>query len=715
MSKKNKKKKGSGKFKKQLKKDVQELLSSEPNKVFNPKQFASRLGLRSDEQRQTLEKVLDELVQDDQILKKGRANYKHRSRVAYVTGKVDMTKKGAGYVISEDIEQDVYIAPKNLNTALDEDSVKVYLYAKSKDKNPEGEVVEVLERARSSFVGTLEISKEFAFLVPDSEKMHVDIYIPLKYIGEGKNGQKAIAEITDWPPEATSPFGEVREVLGEPGVNEVEMHSILAEYELPYKFPKKVLDSAEGIEEGIGEEEVAKRRDMRETPTFTIDPDDAKDFDDAISYRQTENGLHEVGVHIADVSHYVTPGSEVDKEAYERATSVYLVDRVVPMLPERLSNGVCSLRPDEDKLTFSAVFHLDDKGEVKKEWFGKTVTRSDKRFTYEDAQAVLDGKEKGPLKQELETINKLAKELHKNRVKNGSLEIESDEVKFELDEEGRPLSVIPKIVQDAHQLIEDMMLLANRRVAAFIGDREEAQPFIYRIHDTPDEEKLKILSLFAGKFGYKLQFRTGKPASYAINKLLHDVKGSPEESVISYMAIRSMAKAIYSTENIGHYGLAFPFYTHFTSPIRRYPDLIVHRTLDRFLQEGKTGSKEDMEEMCTHSTNMEKRANDAERDSIKYKQVEYLQDKVGESFRGLVSGLTEWGLFVELKESKCEGLIRLKAIDDDRYYFDQKNYRIVGSRTGRQFDIGDELNVRVAAVDLKRKELDLQLLEEGED
>ncbi len=352
---------------------------------------------------------------------------------------------------------------------------------------------------------------------------------------------------------------------------------------------------------------------------------------------------------------------------------------------------------------------------MKKEWFGKTVTRSDKRFTYEDAQAVLDGKEKGPLKHELETVNKLAKELHKERVKNGSLEIESDEVKFELDEEGRPLSVIPKIVQDAHQLIEDMMLLANRRVAAFIGDREEAQPFVYRIHDTPDEEKLKILSLFAGKFGYKLQFKTGKPASYAINKLLHDVKGSPEESVISYMAIRSMAKAIYSTENIGHYGLAFPFYTHFTSPIRRYPDLIVHRTLDRFLQEGKTGSKEDMEEMCTHATNMEKRANDAERDSIKYKQVEYLQDKVGESFRGLVSGLTEWGLFVELKESKCEGLIRLKAIDDDRYYFDQKNYRIVGSRTGRQFDIGDELNVRVAAVDLKRKELDLQLLEEGED
>ncbi len=715
MGKKQKKQKGQGKFKKQLKKGLLEIFKNEPSRPFNPKQLASRLGLSQDDQQQTLGKVLKEMVQDEQIVKKGRGSYKHRPRIAYIKGKVDMTKRGAAYVISEEIENDVYIAPKDLNTALDEDSVKVYLFARSKDKKPEGEVVEILERARDSFVGVLEVFEEFAFLVPDHEKMQVDIYIPLNRLGEGKNGDKAIATITDWPPEASSPFGKVTEVLGKPGEHEVEMHAILADHGLPAEFGQKVLETAEGIQEGITEEEIGKRHDMRNTPTFTIDPEDAKDFDDAISYRSLGDGLHEVGIHIADVSHYVQPGSLIEQEAYDRATSVYLVDRVVPMLPERLSNGVCSLRPEEDKLTFSAVFQLDDKGHVKKEWFGKTVTRSDNRFTYDEAQAVLDNEQDGPMKEELDATNELAKALRKERLEHGSLEIESEEVRFELDEEGKPVSIIPKMVQEANRLIEDMMLLANRRVAAFVGNRQEPLPFLYRVHDTPDEEKLKVLRSFVSKFGYKLHFKPGKSASYAINKLLHDVKGSPEESVISYMAIRSMAKAVYSTDNIGHYGLAFEYYTHFTSPIRRYPDLIVHRTLQHFLTEGKTANKDDLEEICVHASSMEKKATDAERDSIKYKQVEYLKDKVGEDLRGLVSGITDWGLFVELKESKCEGLIRLKDIDDDLYYFDQKNYRIIGDRTGRQFDIGDELDVRVAGADLERKELDLTLISEGKD
>lgn len=712
MSKKNKKRKGGGKFKKQLKKELQKLLSSDPTRSFNPKQLASRLELSSNQEKRTLDKALEEMVKDEEVIKEGKAGYKHRPIASYVQGKVDMTKRGSAYVIVPELDNDVHIAPKNLNTALDEDLVKVHLYAKSKGKNPEGEIIEVLERARESYVGVLEVKEDFAFLVPDHEKMQVDIYIPLNRLKDGKDGQKAIAEITDWPPEASSPFGSVKEILGEPGEHEVEMHSILAEYELPAQFPQEVEKSAASIEERITSEELKKRWDMREVPTFTIDPADAKDFDDAISYRRTDEGLHEVGIHIADVSHYVRSGSTLDQEAYKRATSVYLVDRVVPMLPERLSNGICSLRPEEDKLCFSAIFRLNDKGHIEKEWFGKSTIRSDKRFAYEDAQAVLEGKEEGPMKTELQATNALAKELRKERVENGALEIESDEVKFELDEEGRPVSIVPKIVQEAHQLIEDMMLLANRRVAARVAALEDPPPFIYRVHDTPDEEKLKVLSEFVGKFGYKLEFKPGKSASYAINKLLHDVQGSAEESVISYMAIRSMAKAVYSTDNIGHYGLAFEYYTHFTSPIRRYPDLVVHRNLARFLEEGKTANKEDLDDICLHSSEMEGKANNAERDSIKYKQVEYLKDKVGGSFEGIVSGITDWGLFVELKESKCDGLIRLRDIDDDLYYLDQKNYRIIGNRTGRQFDIGDELTVQVTAVDLKRKELDLRLLNE---
>ncbi len=707
--------KGQGKFKQQLRDQVEKILSEQPKRTFNPKQLASHLQLKTKDQRKALEKVLERMVRKEEIVKKGRAGYKASPKVAYVEGKVDMTRRGSAYVISDELESDVFIAPKDLSTALDDDRVKVHLFARSKGKNPEGEVVEILKRARESYVGTLEVKKDFAFLIPDHEKMHVDIYIPLDRLNKGKDGEKAIAEITDWPPEASSPFGRVMQILGAPGDHEVEMHSILAEYELPSDFPDEVKNSAEKIPDEIPEEELQKRRDIRETPTFTIDPYDAKDFDDAISYRRTEEGLHEVGVHIADVSHYVRPGSTVDQEAYKRATSVYLVDRVVPMLPEHLSNGVCSLRPEEDKLTFSAIFHLNDAGKIEKEWFGKTVSRSDRRFTYDEAQEILDGKVQGPLKEELQRVNELAKTLRKERVEHGSLEIESEEVKFELDEEGRPVSIVPKVIREANQLIEDMMLLANRRVAAHIGAREKPKPFIYRVHDTPDEEKLKVLKEFVGKFGYKLHFKPGKSASYAINKLLHDIKGSSEESVISYMAIRSMAKAVYSTDNIGHYGLAFEYYTHFTSPIRRYPDLEVHRDLHRFLQEGKTAEKDDLEEICLHASEREGKATEAERDSIKYKQVEYLKDKVGESFPGIVSGITDWGLFVELKESKCEGLIRLRDIDDDLYYFDQKNYRIIGNRTGRQFDIGDEIEVQVTAVDLKRKELDLKLLsEEGE-
>ncbi len=710
MGKKTSKKK---KLRNQLQKDLLQIFRKEPRRSFDNKQLNQKLGLTHPESHQLVGDLLSKLSSDGLLAEKNPGKFTLKPQQAYITGTVDVTQRGAAYVVTDELEDDVYIAPRDLGIALHDDVVKVHLYAKRKRRRPEGEVVEILERARKEFVGTVEVSKKFAFLVPDSLKMHVDLYIPLENLKGARSGDKAIAKITDWPEKATNPFGEITKVLGQAGEHDVEMHAILTEYGLPYDFPKEVVEAAEKIPEEIPQQEIDRREDLRNITTFTIDPEDAQDFDDAISYRQLDNGLHEIGVHIADVSHYVEPGSVLEKEAIQRATSVYLVDRVVPMLPEKLSNKICSLRPDEDKLSFSAIFILDDEAKIQKEWFGKTVIRSDKRFTYEEAQKGLDSG-KGTLAQELRQVYHLSLKLREQRVEYGSLEIESDEVKFELDENGKPLKVIPKKILDTNLMVEDLMLLANRRVAKFVGKGKNPQPFIYRIHDLPDEEKMETLKAFVAKFGYSLHHKRGKAPSYAINKLLADVKGSPEEGVISLMAIRSMAKAIYSTDNIGHFGLAFEYYTHFTSPIRRYPDLVVHRSLQRFLKEKKTAKREELEKVCKHSSMMEKQAVSAERDSIKYKQVEFMQDKIGQEFAGMVTQVTSWGIFVEIIDTRCEGMIPLRTIDDDLYNYDEKNHRITGSRNGRVINIGDELKVIPVNTDLLKKQLDLELSEHPE-
>ncbi len=698
------------KQKKKLVKAVLRVLQDHAQKQMNHKQVAWELSEHMQADKGEVKRILEEESKKGRIRSMGKGKYQAIPEKAYINGRIDMTKGGAAYVISDDLDEDVFIAPNDLGHALHEDLVKVYLYAKRKRKNPKGEVVEVLERARTTFVGKLEVTKDFAFLIPDGQKMHVDLYIPLNKLAGAKDGEKAIGAISDWPEKATNPFGYIEKRLGKPGVNDVEMHAILAEYGLPYEFPQKVEKAAAELSGNI-EEETAKRKDFREVPTFTIDPDDARDYDDALSLRELENGEYEVGIHIADVSYYVTRDSIIDQEAVKRATSVYLVDRVVPMLPERLSNDLCSLRPEEDRLAFSAIFRIDQKAEVRAQWFGRTVIRSDRRFTYDQAQANLNaGNEE--FSRELGVLDDLAKRLRKARVKKGSLEIESDEVKFELDKEGNPLGVYPKKILDTNLLIEEMMLLANQKVAAFIGKRDDPLPFIYRVHDKPDEEKLQMLREFVHHFGYKLEHKPGKPISYAINQLLKSIKGEEAEGVISHMAVRSMAKAEYNTENIGHYGLAFSYYTHFTSPIRRYPDLEVHRLLDRYLREKKTASLDHLDSVSKNSSIQERRAIDAERDSIKYKQVEYLQDRIGDTFQGVVAGVTDWGIFVELEENKCEGMIHLRSISDDLYYFDERHHKIIGSKFGRTFELGDRIKVVIKEANLEKKQLTFLLAPE---
>lgn len=711
-SKKKKKNKTKVKFRKNLKDQVLDVFNHHPSQSYNYKQVSSMLNLKNKSKRKLVMDMLAELERTEYLKEVKKGKYQMNLKSSLVDGRIEFTAKGTGYLISEEIQQEVFIANRNLNHALPGDRVKVRLYAQHRNKTLEGEVLQILERGKSRFVGKVSVSSNFAFLVTASRSVPYDIFIPLKRLKGAKDGQKAVARITDWPEQVNNPFGEILEVLGDSGNNETEMHAILAEYDLPYEFPESVEQAADKIPGEITKEEYERRRDFRQVPTFTIDPEDAKDFDDALSLRKLKDGKWEVGIHIADVTHYVKPDTILDKEAYDRGTSVYLVDRVVPMLPERLSNGVCSLRPNEDKLCFSAVFTMDDQAHVHDQWFGRTLINSDRRFNYQEAQDLIDGTD-GELKDEMLALNDLARKLRKERFQAGSIAFERVEVKFLLDELGSPTGVYFKEHSESNELIEEFMLLANRKVAEFIGNvpkDKTPKTFVYRIHDKPDSDKLETFADFVEKFGYTINMKNNRTITSSINELLEKVEGRKEQNVVETLAIRSMAKAEYSTHNIGHYGLAFDYYTHFTSPIRRYPDMMVHRLLARYLEGYNSANAKKYENMCQATSDMEKLAEDAERASIKYKQVEFLQDRIGEDFEGIISGVMEWGVFVELSDTKCEGLVHIRDLDDDFYIYDERNYCITGQTKGRKYQLGDPVHVKLVRADLEKKQIDFLML-----
>ena len=686
------------------------------DKTFNYKQMSALLGIKSEAQRLLVGDIMLELCDEDFIIREGRGKYKLNPRGGYTEGTIE--RHGVKmYLRPDDGGEPIFIPERKTRHGLSGDRAKVYLYARRKGQEPEGEVVEILQRSRDTFVGVLDVTPGYAFLILDNRVMNSDIFIPKDKLNGAKNGQKAVVKIISWEERGKSPIGEVVDVLGDKGQNNTEMHAILAEFGLPYSYPADVEAEAAKIDAGITPDEVARRIDLRGVPTMTIDPRDAKDFDDALSIRHLDNGLWEVGVHIADVTHYVRPGSIIEEEAYRRATSVYLVDRTIPMLPEHLSNGICSLRPDEDKLTYSVLFQLDDEAKVHAYNIARTVIRSNRRFTYEEAQQVIETGE-GDLRDEVLTLDRLAKKLRERRFANGAIAFERAEVRFELDEQGKPLSVYFKEAKDANKLIEEFMLLANRTVATHIGKPgrgQRAKTFVYRIHDLPDAEKLGNFSDFIKRFGYYVKTNGKKSdVSKSINQLLDNVQGKKEQNLIETLAIRSMAKAAYSTTNIGHYGLAFDYYTHFTSPIRRYPDMMVHRLLARYAEGGRSVNKEEWEGYCKHSSDMETVAANAERASIKYKQVEFMSAHLGEVFDGVISGVTEWGIYVEITANKCEGMIPIRDLDDDYYAFDEKNYCLVGRRHHRRYQLGDELRVKIAKTNLDKKQLDFALAEPEE-
>lgn len=714
-----------GKKEKTFSEKILKILSKNANKPFNYKQICAILELNDTKSRNEIIKDLKILAAQKVIIESEPGKYLVKAiSQDYYEGTIDMTSRRTAYFICDEFEEDVFIPTNNLNHALDKDKVKVYVYNRRRGKKPEGEVIEILERAKSEFVGVIDIQKNFAFVSTVNAKMYTDIFIPKDKYNGAEQGDVVVVKIEDWPKKADSPFGSVINVLGKPGEHDTEIHAILAEYGLPYDFPVEVEVFAQKLDTAIHPEEIAKRRDMRDTLTFTIDPKDAKDFDDALSFKKLENGNYEIGIHIADVSHYLQEGTILDDEAYKRATSVYLVDRVVPMLPEVLSNFACSLRPNEEKYTFSAIFEIDEKATVRNQWFGRTVINSDQRFAYEEAQVIIEtkaatipaeisltGKEYKASDEITEAtlkLDELAKILRRNRMNNGAISFDKVEVKFNLDEKGEPEGVYFKVSKDANHLIEEFMLLANRKVAEFIGKQKKT--FVYRIHDEPNEDKLFAMQALIMKFGYKLDLRDNKNISKSLNQLMEDVNGKKEQNLIDTLAIRTMSKAKYSTENIGHYGLAFDYYSHFTSPIRRYPDVMVHRLLQYYLDGGKSADADVFEEKCEHSSNMENLATNAERDSIKYMQIKFMQDHKDEEFLGVISGVTEWGIYVEIISNKCEGMCRIREIKDDYYTFDEKQYALVGQISKDLLQLGDEVYVKVKNADLVKKQLDFHFI-----
>ncbi len=699
-------------------------------KHFNYKQIAARLEVTDTKTRNRIIRTLAQLTAKQKLVQVSRGNFQFNGTSDMFEGVVDMTSKGDAYVVVEDMENDIRISNKNLNKALHKDRVLVYVFKHRKNSSSEGEVVEVIERHKNRFVGVLQIQKNFGFVVMQDPKMYTDIFVSPDHLDEAKDGEMVVVELTDWRKNEDSPRGKVVEVLGQPGEHQTEMHAILAQYGLPEKFPEEVEEFANQIDTSIQPEEIKRRRDMRDVLTFTIDPADAKDFDDALSFQVLENGNYEIGVHIADVSYYVQPGTILDEEAYNRATSIYLVDRVVPMLPEVLSNNACSLRPNEEKYTFSAVFEMTPQGKLVEEWFGRTVTYSDARFAYEEAQYIIETEENivdasvslsgktyevsEEIKNAVLQLDRLAKKMRVQRMKNGSISFDKMEVKFNLNEENNPEGVFFKTSKDANKLIEEFMLLANKKVSEFISLQKPPKTFVYRCHDEPDPDKLMSLNNLVNKFGYKLSLKNRKSVISSLNQLLEDVQGKGEQNLIDTLAIRSMAKAYYSTKNIGHYGLAFGHYSHFTSPIRRYPDVMAHRLLQHYLDGKGSASQEEFEEKCKHSSQMENLATSAERDSIKFMQVKFIQQFENEEFTGIITGVTDFGMFVEMNENRCEGMVRLRDMEGDYFYFDQENYAVIGKRTKTAYQLGDEVVVKVKKADLVKRNIDLELVSSTE-
>lgn len=687
---------------------IPRVLEEVAGSAFSNKQLARKLGLKKDSGIRDLSRILEQLEEEGKIQQLGNGTYRSASASKTVVGKVDHVNPRFAYVTAEGFEKDIYVKSQHLGSAVHGDIVEVAILSSRKGENPEGKVVQVKQRARIRFVGRIEVSSSHAFIIPDFKKIYQDFFVPAGQALKAKTNDKVVFEVTRWAGPDRNPEAKVIEILGKTGENEAEIHSIMAEFDLPFRFDESVLAESEQIKEEIPDSEIKKRRDFRQTLTFTIDPEDAKDFDDAISFRELENGHYEIGVHIADVTHYVQPGTRLEQDALDRATSVYLVDRTVPMLPERLSNQLCSLRPHEDKLTFAAVFEMDQQAKIYNEWFGRTVIHSDQRFSYEQAQALIEDN-RGKLANELKILNSLALKLRKKRFEQGAVNFETTEVKFKLDEKGKPLEVVTKVRKDAHKLVEEFMLLANRQVATYIYKMkkgEEKNTFVYRTHDFPSPEKVLDFAQFAKQFGHKINVEE-TAISRSLNKLMDEIEGKPEQNVLQQLAVRAMAKAKYTTEPKGHFGLAFPHYTHFTSPIRRYPDMMVHRLLQHYLDGGKPMNKKDLEEKCLHSTEREKRAADAERASIKYKQVEFMSMAMDKIYEAIITGVTDFGLFIELIETKCEGMVRLSDMKDDFYELDERNHRVIGRRRKKIYRLGDKVEVRVKKTDIDRRLIDL--------